>query len=91
MVYIIVKDKQSSMRTIKGKTVAEFDKNMESEGWPSDFASEEERDRIAFEEKKRGRALRPEDTVVDTRANRVKAAMKAAKEGKIRKVKEYPG
>ena len=89
MVYIIVKDREASMRTIKGKTVTEFDKNMESEGWPTEFASEEDRDRLAFEEKKRGRAIRKEEIRVDSRAERVKLAREAADRGEIRKVEKY--
>jgi len=89
MVYIIVKDRETSMRTLKGKTVTEFNKNMESEGWPTEFASEEDRDRLSFEEKKRGRAIRKEEVSVDGRPPLVKATAKAAKQGKIRKVKEY--
>jgi hypothetical protein len=41
----------------KGKNVSEFARNLESEGWPSEFANEGERDRVAFEERKRGRAI----------------------------------
>ena len=89
MVYIIVKDRQSSMRTLKGKTVAEFDRNMEKEGWPTEFSSEESRDRMAFTEKKLGRAIRKEEVCVDGRKLEVKAAHGAAKQGKIRKVNKY--
>jgi hypothetical protein len=42
---------------LKGRTVSEFAKNLESEGWPSEFRNEGERDRVAFEEKKLGRAI----------------------------------
>jgi hypothetical protein len=42
---------------LKGRNVSEFARNMESEGWPSEFANEGERDRVAFEEKKLGRAI----------------------------------
>jgi hypothetical protein len=41
----------------KGKNVTEFAKNLESEGWPSEFKSEAERDRVAYEERKLGRPV----------------------------------
>ena len=42
---------------LKGRNVSEFARNMESEGWPSEFKNEAERDRVAFEERKLGRAI----------------------------------
>ena len=42
---------------LKGRNVSEFARNMESEGWPSEFKNEGERDRVAFEERKLGRAI----------------------------------
>ena len=59
---IIIKGKDEERKRLKGKTVAEFGKNLESEGWPSEFASEEQRDRVEFEERKAGRPLTREDT-----------------------------
>lgn len=86
MVYIIVKDRQSSMNRIKGKTVAEFDRNMEKEGWPSEFATEEDRDRVAFEEKKRGHALHPEETRVTNQLPLLRKLQEADRKGEIREV-----
>lgn len=52
---IIIKDNTS--KKLKGKNVSEFARNLESEGWPSEFRNEDERDRVAFEERKLGRPL----------------------------------
>jgi hypothetical protein len=41
----------------KGRNVTEMARNLEGEGWPSEFRNEGERDRVAFEEKKLGRAI----------------------------------
>ena len=86
MVYIIVKDKESSMKTLKGRTVTEFDRNMEKEGWPSEFATEEDRDRLAFEEKKRGRAIRKEEIKVTNKLPLLRALQNADARGEIREV-----
>ena len=77
------------MNTIKGKTVAEFDRNMESEGWPTEFASEEERDRVAFAEKKSGHALQPEEITKTDTPELVRKLQDANKRGEIRRVKKY--
>lgn len=45
----------------KGKNVTEMARNLESEGWPSEFRNEEERDRVAFAEKKLGRPIKRSD------------------------------
>ena len=50
---IIIRDKSK----LKGRNISEFARNLESEGWPSEFKNEGERDRVAFEEKKLGRAI----------------------------------
>ena len=54
---IIIKGKSEEVKRLKGKNITEFGKNLESEGWPSEFASEGHRDRIAFAERKLGRPL----------------------------------
>jgi len=41
----------------KGKNVSEMARNLEGEGWPTEFANEGQRDRVAYEEKKLGRAI----------------------------------
>lgn len=76
MVYVIVRDRERDRAKLKGKTVVEFSRNLESEGWPTEFASEGDRDRLAFEEKKRGRAMRKQDVRVDHRPPAVKALHK---------------
>ena len=58
--YIIVKGKDSS-RKLKGKSITEFSRNMESEGWPTEFVNAEERDRIKYAEKRCGRPAQRED------------------------------
>ena len=50
---IIIRDKSK----LKGRNVSEFARNMESEGWPSEFRNEGERDRVAFAERKLGRPI----------------------------------
>lgn len=54
---IIRSSRTNPIGKLKGRSVSEFAKNMESEGWPSEFKNEGERDRVAFEEKKLGRAI----------------------------------
>jgi hypothetical protein len=51
----------AEQRRLKGKSVTEFAKNLESEGWPSEFRSEDERSRVKFVEKKLGRALEKDE------------------------------
>ena len=58
---IIIKGRDASRRRLKGKGVTEYARNLESEGWPSEFRSEEERDRAKFHEKQLGRPLRKLD------------------------------
>ena len=52
---IIIKDKTN--KKLKGKNISELARNLESEGWPSEFKDEGERDRVAFAERKLGRPL----------------------------------
>jgi hypothetical protein len=54
---IIRSSKTNPVGKLKGRSVSEFARNMESEGWPSEFKHEGERDRLAFEERKLGRAI----------------------------------
>jgi hypothetical protein len=54
---IIRSSKTNPTGKLKGRNVSEFARNMESEGWPSEFKNEGERDRVSFEEKKLGRAI----------------------------------
>jgi hypothetical protein len=54
---IIIKDKNK----IKGKSISEFAKNLESEGWPSEFVNNEQRDKVKYMERKLGRPLRSSD------------------------------
>jgi hypothetical protein len=58
---IIIKGHSENMKRLKGKNVSEFGKNLESEGWPSEFATEEQRDKVKFLENKLGRPLIRED------------------------------
>ena len=59
---IIIKGKEENRRRLKGKTVSEFAKNMESMGWPSEFTSEEHRDRVKSVERRNKRPLCPQDS-----------------------------
>lgn len=61
MTYIIVKGKERSQQTLKGKNISEFSRNMESEGWPSEFPNKEVQDRINWEEKRKRSVLSKED------------------------------
>jgi hypothetical protein len=60
--HIIIKGKEENRRRLKGKTVSEFAKNMESMGWPSEFVSEEHRDRVKHAERRNERPLRRQDS-----------------------------
>jgi hypothetical protein len=61
-VHIIIKGKEESLKRLKGKSITELGKNLESEGWPSEFRNEGERDRAKFLEKKLQRPLIKSDT-----------------------------
>jgi len=58
---IIIKGKEESLKRLKGKSVCDLAKNLESEGWPSEFRNEGERDKARFLEDKLGRPLRKGD------------------------------
>ena len=59
---IIVKgDDAEELKKLKGKGITEFGKNLESEGFPSEFRNEEEQDKVKFLEKKLGRPVRKPD------------------------------
>ena len=62
---IIVKGDEENRKRLKGKNISELARNLESEGWPSEFKNEEERDRVAFVERKLGRPL----TRIDLKRN----------------------
>jgi len=59
--YIIIKGDKENLARLKGKNISEFAKNLESEGWPTEFRSEEERDRVKFIEKKLERPITKKD------------------------------
>lgn len=59
--YIIIKGKDRNIKRLKGKGISEFARNLESEGWPTEFYNEEIRDRVKFVEKKERRPLRKFD------------------------------
>ena len=63
---IIIKGKGEERKRLKGKNISEFGKNLESEGWPSEFKNEEQRERVAEAESKLGRPLVREDTGEDS-------------------------
>jgi len=58
---IIIKGDEENRKRLKGKNISELGKNMESEGWPSEFVNEEQRDKVAFVERKLGRSLTRRD------------------------------
>jgi len=58
---IIIRDKESSLKRLKGKNLSELGKNLESEGWPSEFRNEAEQDKVKYFEKKLGRSLTKQD------------------------------
>ena len=59
--HIIIKGKSEELKRLKGKNVSEFAKNLESEGWPSEFTDEEQRDKVKYAERKLERPLFRED------------------------------
>jgi hypothetical protein len=59
IMYIIIKDK--SRRFIKGRNITDMAHNLQSEGWPSEFSSEEAFDRAKFIENREGRILNKDD------------------------------
>ena len=65
---IIIKGDRENLGRLKGKNVSELAKNLESEGWPTEFVSEEQRDRVKFLEKKLERPITRKDIkqIVDT-------------------------
>jgi len=54
---IIIRNKNK----IKGRSVSEFARNLESNGWPSEFAREEVRDRVKYFEKRENRPVNKGD------------------------------
>jgi len=58
---IIIRDKESSLKRLKGKNLSELGKNLESEGWPSEFRNEAEQDKTKYLENKLGRPLTKQD------------------------------
>lgn len=52
--YFTVNGKEHNLKRLKGKTVTEFAKNLESLGYPSEFHNEEMRDRARSVEKRYG-------------------------------------
>ena len=59
--HIIIKGESENRKRIKGKSVSELGRNLESEGWPSEFKDEGERDKVAFIERKLCRPLTRRD------------------------------
>jgi hypothetical protein len=86
MVCIIVKGGGRETQTLKGKSVTELAKNLQSEGFPTEFDSEEQADRLAFIEKKEGRPLQKSDVITDGRHRMTKQIQEADKRGDIREV-----
>ena len=58
---IIIKGDQEDLKRLKGKNISELGKNLESEGFPSEFKHEEEQDKVKFLEKKLGRPATKSD------------------------------
>jgi len=58
---IIIRGKEQNRAKLRGKTVSEFAKNLESEGWPSEFLGEKEKDVVKYAERRKERRLRPQD------------------------------
>jgi len=58
---IIIKGDEVELKRLKGKNITEFGKNLESEGFPSEFKHEEEQDKVKFLEKKLGRPATKSD------------------------------
>ena len=60
---IIIKGPEEAQKRLKGKTISEFAKNVESHGWPSEFVNEEHRDRVKSLERKNERPLTRQDSM----------------------------
>jgi len=58
---IIIKGDQEDLKRLKGKSISELGKNLESEGFPSEFKHEGEQDKVKFLEKKLGRPATKSD------------------------------
>jgi len=58
---IIIKGDEIELKRLKGKNVSELGKNLESEGFPSEFVNEGEQDKVKFLEKKLGRPATKSD------------------------------
>ena len=61
MEIIIKGDDAEELQKLKGKGISELGKNLESEGFPSEFKHEEEQDKVKFLEKKLGRPATKSD------------------------------
>jgi len=60
-VQIIVKGLAENKSRFKGKTITQLQENLESNGWPNEFPSEEARDRVKYMEKNNRYSLKYED------------------------------
>jgi len=60
---IKINDREHIHKVLKDKNVSEFARNMESEGWPSEFPSKEAQSRVEHFERKKGRPMRRKDAV----------------------------
>jgi len=58
---IIIRGKDEELKRLKGKSVCDLARNLESEGWPSEFRNDVERDKARYLERRLGRPLRKGD------------------------------
>lgn len=82
---IIIKGPEEAQRKLKGKTISEFAKNMESHGWPSEFVNEEHRDRVKSMERRNERPLMRQD------AARISREMGFNRAKQLREIAETEG
>ncbi len=61
--YIFAKGVKENRDRLKGKTITQFSKHLEGEGWPSEFHNEEARDRIKHAEKRNYYSLKYENYI----------------------------
>jgi len=60
--YFTVHGEEHDKARLKGKSVTEFSRNLEREGWPAEVG-EEERDRVKYAEKRNRYSLKPHNAV----------------------------
>ena len=92
---IIIHGKERDKKKLKGNTITEFAKNMQSEGWPAELTPAEA-DRIKYAERRNGHVLTWDEGLkiqinLGLKPRHLRAAEIAKKQGLTHYREGYPG